>query len=227
MSRLKKNSPLGRIFSPPPPLHAREQYRQRRSGWFVGQSPPGVPCVTPVEARAHLLKLVTQHKLDGICEFLKDVHPRMGRQWTQSREQLGGRGMQPAPWMWMEDPVMLHNKVFVDDTFALFVHRGVTSQKRGASGYCIPDHPPSGLLRSPSGRRPCPTSMKAGVSRGRISYPSFPFTMSRRSFACVPRTPPLIFVTAFCYGSLLRSPVPLWYSSKYVGVRAYKYGRVR
>ena len=41
----------------------------------------------------------------------------------------------------------------------------------------------------------------------------------------MPRTPPLVFVTAFCYGSLLRSSVPLRYSWKYVGVRPFKYGR--
>ena len=79
---------------------ARKEYRQNRTGWFVGQSPPGVPCVTPAEARAHSLKLVTQHKLHGIREFLKDVLPRMGTQWAQSCEQLSGRGMQPTPWMW-------------------------------------------------------------------------------------------------------------------------------
>ena len=99
--------------------HAREQYIHKRSGWFVGQSPPGVPCSTPAEARAQSLKLVTQHKLRGIREFLKDVLPRLGTQWAQSREQLGGRGMQPAPWMWQEAQVMLNNKVFVDDGDAL------------------------------------------------------------------------------------------------------------
>ena len=73
--------------------------------------------------------------------FLKNVLPRMGAQWAQSREQLSGRGMQPAPWMWQEAQVMLHNKVFVDDGDAIFVHPGVTSRKRGANGKPIRDHP--------------------------------------------------------------------------------------
>ena len=64
------NAPL---FGP-----CREQYIHKRSGWFVGQSPPGVPCSTPAEARAQSLKLVTQYKLRGIREFLKDVLPRLG-----------------------------------------------------------------------------------------------------------------------------------------------------
>ena len=102
--------------------HAWGHYIQRRSRWFLGQSPRGVPCATPAEARAHSLKLVTQRKLHGIREFLKHVLPRMGTQWAQSREHFGGRGMQPTPWMWQEAEVMLHNKVFADDGDALFVH---------------------------------------------------------------------------------------------------------
>ena len=76
--------------------HAGKEYKQKRTRWFVGQSPPGVSCVTPAEARPHSLKLVTEHKLHGIREFLKDVLPRMGTLWAQSREQLSGRGM-PIP----------------------------------------------------------------------------------------------------------------------------------
>ena len=95
--------------------HARKEYKQNKTGLFVGQSPPGVPCGTPAEARAESLKLVTEHKLHGIREFLKDVLPRIGTQWAQSREPLRGRGMHPAPWMWQSTQMMLHNKVFVDD----------------------------------------------------------------------------------------------------------------
>ena len=179
--------------------HAREKHRQRQSGWFVVQSPPGVPCVTPVEARARWLKLVTQHKLHGIREFLKDVLPCMDTQWAQSREQLGGRGMQPAPWMWLEAQVMLHKEVFVYDCDAILFHYGVTSRNWGANGRPICDPPPpSGLLRLASGRRPCPPSMKAAVSCGCSSHPSSAFTVSRWSFARVPHTPPLEFVTALC-----------------------------
>ena len=46
--------------------HAREHYKQRRSGWFVGHSPTGVPFVTAVEARAHSLKLVTQRNFEDV-----------------------------------------------------------------------------------------------------------------------------------------------------------------
>ena len=88
------------------------------------------------------MKLVTQLKLRGIHEFLKDVLPRLGTQWAESREQLGGRGMQPAPWMWQEAQVMLNNKVFVDDGDALFFHQGMSSRKRGPNGKAIRDYPP-------------------------------------------------------------------------------------
>ena len=103
--------------------HAQEQYIHNRSGWSVGQSPPGVPCSTPAEARAQSLSLVMHHKLQGIREFLKDVLSRLGTQWAQDREQLGGRGMQCAPWMWQEARGMLINKVFVDDGDALICTR--------------------------------------------------------------------------------------------------------
>ena len=53
---------------------------------------------------------------------MNDVLPRMGTKWAQSREQLSGQGTQPAPWMWQEARVLLHNKVFVDDGDAIFVN---------------------------------------------------------------------------------------------------------
>ena len=101
---------------------------------------------------------------------------------------------------------MLHNNMFVDDIHALFVHHGVTSRNGGPTASPSVTSLPWGLLRLPR-RRPCRPSMNSAVSHERVSYPSSAFTVSRRSFACVPRTPPLEFVTPFCYSSLLRSLV--------------------
>ena len=67
--------------------------------------------------------------------------------------------------------------------------------------------PASRLVMLPGGRTPSPPLMKAAVSLGRSSRPCSVFTASQRSFAHVPRTPPLESVTASCYGSLLRSLV--------------------
>ena len=69
--------------------HAQKEYIDKRQGWHVGHFHPGVPYSTPAESRALCMKLLSRHKLHGLCEFLQEVVPRMGEQWTEGREQLG------------------------------------------------------------------------------------------------------------------------------------------
>ena len=73
------------------------------------------------------MKLLSRHKLHGLPEFVQEVVPRMGEQWTKGREQLGCRAMQPAPWMWQAAQCMLHDAMVFDDGDAIFFHQGVAS----------------------------------------------------------------------------------------------------
>ena len=87
------------------------------------------------------MKLLSRHKLHGLREFLQEVVPRMGEQWTKGQEQIGGRAMQPAPRMWQEAQCILHDAIFLDNGDAIFFHQGVASRKRGANGKPVREYP--------------------------------------------------------------------------------------
>ena len=102
-------------------------------------------------------------------EFLEEVVPRMGEQWTKGREQLGGRSMQPAPRMWQEAQCILYDAIFFDDGDAIFFHQGVTSRKRGANGKPVREyHPIDGMQVA---------DWKKTLARisygGRVTWPQF------------------------------------------------------
>ena len=54
--------------------HAQKEYIDKRQGWHVGHSDPGVLCSTPAESRAFCMKLLSRHELHGLREFLQFLH---------------------------------------------------------------------------------------------------------------------------------------------------------
>ena len=128
---------------------------------------------------------------------------------------------------------MLHNKVFVDDGDALFVHQGVPLRNRGGGGATA-----SPSVTTPSIGVADVTQWKetlSDINEGRrvmwMHFLSFLRIHCVTAEFCTCATYSTLGICdGICYGSLLRSPVSrylLRYSWKYVGVRPYKYGRMR
>ena len=125
---------------------------------------------------------------------------------------------------------MLNNKVFVDDGDALFFHQGVSSRKRRANGKAIRDYPPIEVADVTRWKETF-----AAINEGRrVTWAHF------LSLLCIHRVT-AEFCTCATYSTLgisdgillwllVKEPgftVPLRYTWKCVGVRPFRYGRVR
>ena len=125
---------------------------------------------------------------------------------------------------------MLHNKVFVDDGDAIFVHQGVTSQKWGANGKPIRDYPPIAVGEVTQWKE----TLSAINEGRRVTWMHFLSFLRIHRVTAEFCTCATYSTLGICDGILLwllvKDPgftLPLRYSWKYVGVRPFRYGRVR
>ena len=51
--------------------HAQKEYIDKRQGWHVGHSQPGVLCSTAAQSRAFCIKLLSRHKLHRLRQFVQ------------------------------------------------------------------------------------------------------------------------------------------------------------
>ena len=149
--------------------HAQKEYIDKCQVWHVGHSDPGVPYSIPAESRVFCMKLLSRHKLHRLREIVQEVVPRMGEQWTKGREQLGGRAMQPAPWMWQEALCIFHDAILFDDGDEIFFHQGVASRKRGANGKLVLEYPPIDGMQVVEWKKTLATISNGG----RVTWPQF------------------------------------------------------
>ena len=116
---------------------------------------------------------------------------------------------------------MLHNTVFVDDGDGIFVHRDVTSRKRGANGKPVFDYPSIAVGEVTHWKK----TLFAINEGHQATWMHFLFFLRTHRVTTEFCTCATYSTLGICDGILLwlvvKEPgftVPLWYSWKYVGV---------